>query len=110
MAEIFRTIGSPVQLRLLELLLENPRDIDECCAQTGLAGDEVGRHLESLRELGYVTAEPNPSRYRITDPRVTELVRLSQQLTSQRVDALCTCDCIQDGTDRQGDPPGATQE
>lgn len=97
-ATIFRTLSSPVQLRLLDLLLDHERHLDECCEHLDLPDQQALEHLAHLQHHGYVAACGDDGRhyYRVADARVTEIVRLSRSLTSGRVAELTSCDLIAD--------------
>ncbi|MFO7654294.1 MAG: arsenite methyltransferase [Candidatus Krumholzibacteriia bacterium] len=59
LARVFKALGDPTRLRMLELLLEQPRPLCVCeiHARFGLAQPTVSHHLRLLREAGLVQAE-----------------------------------------------------
>jgi DNA-binding transcriptional ArsR family regulator len=98
-AKLFRALGDPVRLRLLEFLLHDEHTVTECVAQVGLSQGRVSAHLASLSGSGYlqVRREGRFSHFKVTDPRVAELVVLARSLAADNAAALAACMCITPG-------------
>jgi ArsR family transcriptional regulator len=79
-ARLFRTLGHPVRIRILELLLEGERGVGEL--QTALRLDSSGtsQHLSALRQLGLLESRRVGTSvfYRIKDRRVAELLEVAR--------------------------------
>lgn len=92
-AKFFRALSDPTRLRLLEYLLEEEHTVGECVQHVGLAQSRVSTHLACLADCGYVTARRAGRRtfYRVVDPRVAELVRLTRTLVADNAAALANC-------------------
>ncbi len=101
-AKFFRALGDPTRLRLLEFVLHDERTVSECVEHVGLAQGRVSTHLACLADCGFVEVrrEGRFSYYRVTDPRVAELVLLGRAVTADNVAALSECMRI-DGQDRR---------
>lgn len=95
-AKFFRALGDPTRLRLLEFLLDGEHSVSDCVAHVGLAQGRVSTHLACLADCGYVQArrEGRWCYYRVTDPRVAELVVLARSLAADNCTALATCERI----------------
>lgn len=95
-AKFFRALGDPTRLRLLEFVLTEEHTVSECVAHVGLAQGRVSTHLACLAECGYVGArrEGRYVYYRVTDPRVAELVLLARALAADNCSALAACERI----------------
>lgn len=95
-AKFFRALGDPTRLRLLEFLLGGERNVSECIAHVGLAQSRVSTHLACLADCGYVEARRDGrfTRYRVTDPRVIELIHLAHALAADNSLALSCCSRI----------------
>ncbi|GGM41252.1 mercury resistance operon repressor MerR [Longimycelium tulufanense] len=93
LARFFRALGDPARLRLLEFLLAGECSVSECVRHLGLAQSRVSSHLACLADCGYVQArrEGRFSYYRVTDPRVAELVHLARALAADNAAALAAC-------------------
>lgn len=97
-AKFFRALGDPVRLRLLEFLLHEEHTVTECVAHVGLSQGRVSTHLACLSDCGYmqVRREGRFAHYRVTDPRVAELVLLARSLAADNAAALAACMRISD--------------
>jgi len=74
----FRILGDPSRLRLLGLLMDGERTVQELVEASGLTQTNVSRHLGLLRRDGVVgrRRDGNRAMYRITDPTIEELCAL----------------------------------
>jgi DNA-binding transcriptional ArsR family regulator len=95
-AKFFRALGDPTRLRLLEFLLSGEHTVGECVAHVGLSQGRVSAHLGCLADCGYVQArrEGRFAHYRVTDPRVADLVVLARSLAADNCAALAACERI----------------
>jgi ArsR family transcriptional regulator len=75
-AELFKAMGHPLRIRLLELLAPGERPVSELLAETGLEASHLSQHLAVLRRTGLVTGhrEGNTVRYRLAHPSVVDLL------------------------------------
>jgi membrane protein DedA with SNARE-associated domain/predicted transcriptional regulator len=51
-ADLLRALGDPERLRIVTLLLDRPRRLDELASQSGQSAFEVRHQLDRLREMG----------------------------------------------------------
>ncbi|PKQ25568.1 MAG: transcriptional regulator [Actinobacteria bacterium HGW-Actinobacteria-4] len=58
-AELFRTLGHPVRIRVLELLQERPRPVHELLAQIDIEPSSMSQQLAVLRRAGVVSSRRN---------------------------------------------------
>ena len=93
LAKFFRALGDPTRLRLLEYLLHEEHTVSECVERIGLSQGRVSSHLACLAGCGYVEVRRQGrfAYYRVTDPRVTELVVLARSLVADNAAALAEC-------------------
>ncbi len=96
LGRFFRGLGHPTRLRLIEFLLDGERTVSECVDHVGLSQGRVSTHLACLADCGYVGVrrEGRFSYYRVTDPRVLEIVRLAERMAAEHCDALTSCRVI----------------
>jgi len=108
MAKFFRALGDPTRLRLLEFLLDGEHPVSECVAHAGLSQGRVSTHLACLADCGYIEARREGRRcyYRVTDPRVGDLVVLARSLAADNCSALTTCRRIDIPTPERADEEG----
>jgi DNA-binding transcriptional ArsR family regulator len=93
LARFFRALGDPARLRLLEFLLPAEHTVSECVQHIGLSQGRVSAHLACLADCGYVQFR-RAGRfcyYRVTDPRVADLVMLARSLAADNAAALADC-------------------
>jgi DNA-binding transcriptional ArsR family regulator len=55
-AEMFRTLGHPVRIRVLELLLDGPRPVRDLLAAVDVEASNLSQQLAVLRRAGIVTS------------------------------------------------------
>ncbi len=75
-AALFKSLGHPVRVRLLELLTPGERPVSELIAATGLEASHLSQHLTVLRRTGLVTARRtgNAVHYSLAHPSVVDLL------------------------------------
>jgi ArsR family transcriptional regulator, zinc-responsive transcriptional repressor len=75
--ELFKALGSPVRLALVDLLATRPRYVHELVEMTGLTQPHVSQHLRVLRQAGVVRGvrRHREIAYALRDERVARIVR-----------------------------------
>jgi len=89
-AQLFRVLGHPVRIRMLELLMEGERTVGDLQAELSLDSSGTSQHLAALRQQGVLESrrEGISVYYRIRDPRVSQLMTVAKQiLTSALTDS-----------------------
>ena len=56
-AKLFRALGDPSRLAVLEALRDGPKCVSDLVTMTGLSQPNVSGHLAFLRECGFVERE-----------------------------------------------------
>jgi ArsR family transcriptional regulator len=71
-AELFKALGHPVRVRVLELLAVADSPVSEMLADTGIEPSTLSTHLAVLRRAGVVTGRRDGSSvvYSLADPAV----------------------------------------
>ena len=79
-ARFFRGFSDPTRLRILETLRNGELNVGAIVEQTGFSQSNVSNHLSCLRDCGLVAAEQRRKfvEYRLSDPRVNELLTLAE--------------------------------
>ena len=90
---VFRALGDATRLRLLAFLLDGEHTVTECVEHVGLAQGRVSAHLACLADCGYVEVRRSSryAYYRVSDPRVVEIVHLARNLAADNAAALTSC-------------------
>ena len=86
-AELFRTLGHPVRIRVLELLQEGPRPVRELLAAIGVEPSNLSQQLAVLRRTRLVSAtrEGNTVVYALSTPDVAELLQAARRILSTMI-------------------------
>ena len=92
-ARLFRGFGDPSRLKILEALRSGGQTVSAIIARTQLAQSNVSNHLSCLRDCGLVAAEQRGKyvEYRLSDPRVRELLCLAEALLSDVARGVYEC-------------------
>lgn len=93
LARFYRALGDPTRLALLEFCADAERTGSECVAHASLSQGRVSAHLACLVSCGLVSArrEGRFAFYRVTDPRVAELVAIGQDLVADHAASIAAC-------------------
>ena len=88
-AQLFKVLGHPVRIRILELLTDGERTVGDLQDALSLDSSGTSQHLTALRDQGVLESRREGTNvyYRIRDPRVTQLMAVAKQiLTSALTD------------------------
>ena len=96
LARFFRVLGDPIRLRIIELLEGGERRVGEIVDAVGAPQPRVSAHLACLRHCEFVETERRGREvvYRLSVPRLAELLRTSANVAAPRAEHLATCDRI----------------
>jgi DNA-binding transcriptional ArsR family regulator len=92
-AKLFRGFADPSRLSIMETLRAGEMTVSEIVEATGLGQSNISNHLACLRDCGLVTAEQDGRyvRYRLSDPRVEELLALADELLADVARGVYEC-------------------
>ncbi len=81
-ADLFRTMGHPVRVRVLELLQEGPLPVRALLAQISIEPSNLSQQLAVLRRAGLVvsTREGSTVVYTLSTPDVAELMKAARRI------------------------------
>jgi ArsR family transcriptional regulator len=87
-ANLFRVLGHPARVWLVELLREGERSVGELQDSLGLNSGATSQHLAALRRIGLVTArrEGTSVFYSVEDERVFELLEAGRAIISRQLE------------------------
>lgn len=93
LAELFQALASPKRLHVLRCVSEREKSVTEilsCRAFTGLAQSTISQNLAALRQQGLVKARKEGTSvfYRLSDPRIKELLLLVGNLVERRASEM----------------------
>ncbi|HEY3311527.1 MAG TPA: metalloregulator ArsR/SmtB family transcription factor [Anaerolineales bacterium] len=92
-ARLFRGFSDPSRLKILESLRGGGQTVGAIAGKTGLSQSNVSNHLSCLRDCGLVSAEQRGKfvEYRLSDPRVNELLTLAESLLADVARGVYEC-------------------
>lgn len=87
---LLRALASPHRLRIIHLLGERPREVNELARELGLGQASVSQHLASMRSVGLVEASRDGRcvHYQLTDPEILAACSLMRDVIVRRLSAL----------------------
>ena len=86
-ASLFRVLGHPVRVRILELLRDGERSVGALQADLGLDSGGTSQHLAALRRIGLVESrrEGTSVIYRVGDERVFDLLEAGRAIIERQL-------------------------
>jgi DNA-binding transcriptional ArsR family regulator len=86
-ARFFKALAHPIRIRLVELLVERDRAVQELQAALTLDQSSVSQHLAVLRANHVVSARKKgvAVRYALRDPLVGDLLALARRIFSNQL-------------------------
>ena len=100
LARFHRALGDPTRLALLAFCAKNERTGNECVVHAGLSQGRVSAHLGCLVSCGLleVRRAGRFAYYRVTDPRVAELVGLGASIVADHAAGVAACARVASGS------------
>ncbi len=92
-AKLFRGLGDPSRLAILETLVDGPKKVSEIVRLTGLSQPNVSSHLSCLRDCGLISTRQQGQFVicQISDPRVKSLLDLAGSLLADVAQGVYEC-------------------
>ena len=87
-AELFRTLGHPARIRVLELLSEREHAVHELLAEIDIEPSNLSHQLATLRRTGLVEQERRDGEviYKIAAPEIRELLLAARAVLLDVID------------------------
>ncbi len=84
-SDFFKALAHPTRLQILEFLKPGERCVCEIFPALAMEQSNVSRHLAVLKKEGLLQSRKDGLKviYRISDPRINEIVELSAKITRQ---------------------------
>ncbi|MGX1615875.1 ArsR/SmtB family transcription factor [Micromonospora chalcea] len=81
-AELFRTLGHPVRIRVLELLRDGPKPVRDLLAAIDVEASNLSQQLAVLRRAGMVTSYRDGPlvMYALSTPDVADLLAAGRRI------------------------------
>jgi DNA-binding transcriptional ArsR family regulator len=94
-AEFFKALAHPLRIRILELLGEGDKNVNEIQTLVGSEGSAVSQQLTILRAKHIVSGKKEGNRvvYTLKDPMIIELLAVARQIFNNHlVDTITILD------------------
>jgi ArsR family transcriptional regulator, arsenate/arsenite/antimonite-responsive transcriptional repressor len=87
-AELFRTLGHPLRIRVLELLQDGPKAVSELLAELGVEASSLSQQLAVLRRAGIVVSSRRGTSvvYELAASDVGALMRAARRFLTEVLD------------------------
>ena len=86
-AELFKALGHPIRLRILELLMSGEKTVSELQAELEIEASSVSQQLSLMRARQLVDARKNGTNvfYTVRDPLIFDLMAIARQIFEHQV-------------------------
>jgi DNA-binding transcriptional ArsR family regulator len=84
-AELFKTLGHPARIRVLELLSQREYAVGEMLPEVGVEATSLSQQLAVLRRAGLVSFRKEGSTvyYALTSPQVADLLAVARRILTE---------------------------
>lgn len=99
-ADFFKTLSHPLRIRILELLMEGDKNVNEIQTAIDSEGSSVSQQLSVLRSknIVYGTKDGNRVIYSLRDPMIIDLLRIARQIFNNHlIDTVSMLDQLSEG-------------
>ncbi|GFN31371.1 ArsR/SmtB family transcription factor [Paenibacillus xylaniclasticus] len=81
-ADFFKALSHPLRIRILELLAEGEKNVNELQTLIGSEGSAVSQQLSILRNKNIVYGQKDGNRvlYSLRDPMINDLLNIARQI------------------------------
>jgi DNA-binding transcriptional ArsR family regulator len=81
-AQLFKTLGHPARIRILEVLSDGPRSVSALQPDVGIESSHLSQQLAVLRRAGVVDSDRDGSSviYTIADPQILDLLAVAKEI------------------------------
>lgn len=101
-ADFFKALSHPLRIKILELLCEGDKNVNELQMLIGSEGSAVSQQLSILRSKDIVNGTKNGNRvvYSLRDPMIKELLSIARQIFNNHlIDTISMLDKMQNEID-----------
>jgi DNA-binding transcriptional ArsR family regulator len=98
-ADFFKALAHPLRIRILELLAEGDKNVNELQTIIGAEGSAVSQQLSVLRSknIVYGTKDGNRVLYSLRDPMIIDLLKIARQIFNNHlIDTISMLDKFSD--------------
>lgn len=98
-AKLFRSLGDPTRLSILQVLMGGERRVVDLVAELGTSQPNVSGHLACLKECGLVTDRPQGRAvyYALAAPQIVDVLRSAEELLASVGHQIDLCSNYEEG-------------
>jgi ArsR family transcriptional regulator len=87
-ADLFRLLGHPVRVRVLELLRDGELTVGELQSALELDSGGMSQHLTAMRRQGVLESRKDGAKvhYRVKDPRTFQLLAVAREILATQLE------------------------
>lgn len=96
-ADFFKALSHPLRIRILELLADGEKNVNELQSIIGSEGSAVSQQLMVLRSKNIVVSQKDGNKvlYSLRDPMIVELLEVAKKIFSnQLIDTINMLDSV----------------
>lgn len=104
-ADFFKALAHPLRIRILELLSEGDKSVNEIQALLNSNGSQVSQQLSVLRSKNIVVGTKNGKNviYSLRDPSITNLLDVAKEIfDNQLIDTISMLSELDKNKNREG--------
>jgi DNA-binding transcriptional ArsR family regulator len=92
-SKFFHGLANPTRLQIVLALLEEEKRVGQLVEELGMKQSQISNQLTCLKWCGFVTSrqEGKYVYYRVTDPRVREIIELARGVVADNAEHINTC-------------------
>ncbi|MGN1386092.1 MAG: ArsR/SmtB family transcription factor [Bacillus sp. (in: firmicutes)] len=98
-ADFFKALSHPLRIRILELLAEGDKNVNELQSIIGSEGSAVSQQLMVLRSKNIVSGKKDGNKvvYTLRDPMILELLEVAKKIFSNHlIDTINMLDSVRE--------------
>ena len=107
-AEFFKALAHPLRIRILEVLADGVKSVNEIQAALGSEGSAVSQQLSVLRSKNIVQGQKDGNRvlYSLRDPMIVDLLTIAKQIFSNHlIDTISMLDEFSEAASDKSERP-----
>ena len=105
-ADFFKALSHPLRIRILELLAEEERNVNELQTLIGSEGSAVSQQLSILRSKNIVFSKKDGNRvlYSLRDPMIIDLLNIARQIFNNHlIETISILDKFNEDSEQDAD-------
>lgn len=103
-AEFFKALAHPLRIRILEVLAEGEKNVNEIQSIIGSEGSAVSQQLSILRAKNIVNGTKDGNRvvYALRDPMIIDLLNIAKEIFNNHlIDTITLLDHMNEDTEEE---------